>query len=71
MFLLTAFTCKGSTEFGECVGYSNKEKKNPKAVYEVSIRNAVWTILGFEMAIPVVLYFLYYVECPVKLKKDK
>jgi hypothetical protein len=59
--------CKSKTEFGECVGLS-KAEADAQLVYEISTRNAIWTILGTETIIAPILWATDFAYCPVKRK---
>lgn len=68
--LLFLISCSGSNKYGECVGFSDSER-NPNLIYEVSVGNAIWTVLGFETIIAPILWATDYVYCPVAKKEMK
>lgn len=63
MIVLFALGCAGETQYGECVGFGKDRVKGLK--YEVSTRNAVWTVVGFETAVAPVVWALEYAYCPI------
>lgn len=65
--MLSLTGCKGSTEFGECVGFG-ASKSDPALVYELSTRNFVWSVIFFETVIAPVVWALEYAMCPVGTK---
>jgi hypothetical protein len=65
--LLTS--CKGSTEYGDCVGINGKQK--PEYQYEISMRNAILAAVLVETIIVPVLWYADYAYCPVGKKEDK
>lgn len=62
-----AVSCKGSTEHGACVGFDESDR-DPALEYRISVRNAVWSILGLEMILPGVLWATDFAYCPVGRK---
>lgn len=69
-FLAIGLTsCKGSTEYGECIGLV--DEGDPNLVYKPSTRNAVWTVLGFETIIAPILWLTDYAKCPVAEKTPR
>ena len=60
---IAALGCSGSTEYGECIGVV--EDGEPNLKYKVSIRNAFWSIIGFETIIAPILWATDYAKCPV------
>ncbi len=46
-------------------GFANKSDAVEGIQYEVSIRNAIWSILALETVVAPVLYFMFYVWTPV------
>lgn len=65
--LILLCSCTGSTEFGDCVGFGPDSRK-PELKYEVSTRNAMWSIIGWETIIAPVLWATDYAYCPVGKK---
>ncbi len=65
VLLLTA--CRTATEFGKCVGLTSAQQasKDSTLVYDVSIRNVVWSIIGFEFIVPPVMLVARQWECPI------
>ena len=61
--LITTTACKSETKYGECVGFDGSDR-DPKLTYDISVRNAVWSVLGFEMILPPVLWATDYAYCP-------
>ena len=66
LVLFLSVSCKGSTEYGECLGIV--EDGDPKLQYKVSVRNAFWSIVGFETIIAPILWATSYAKCPEGLK---
>jgi len=58
--------CKGSTEYGECIGALDDGKSH--LVYETSIRNAIWSAIAIETIIAQILWLTDYAKCPVGTK---
>lgn len=61
-FLLST-SCAFETQYGECIGFD--DDPDPTLVYEVSTRNVIWTVLGSESVVPIVVWALECVKCPV------
>ena len=61
--------CQGSTQYGECVGLVGD--KNPAKTYEVSFRNAVWTIIGIETTVVPIVWAGWYIWCPTGNAQNK
>lgn len=64
--LLATTGCKSSTEYGECIGIV--EDGDPELKYKISVRNAIWTLIGVETLIAPVLWLTDYAKCPVGSK---
>lgn len=62
-FVLLASGCAFHSQYGKCIGLL--DQPDPNLEYEVSIGNAFWTIVGFEMVIPPVVWAVSCVKCPV------
>ena len=68
--LTTAPACKGETQHGECLGFDDDEDRDPNLNYDISVRNAVWSVLGFETVIAPILFFTDYAYCPESRKTE-
>jgi len=68
LLTLSLASCKGSTEFGECVGLGEQRED---LIYELSARNVFWSILGLETIIAPVLWATDYAHCPIARRADK
>lgn len=55
--------CESSTQFGNCVGISDKQ--NPKLEYKVSARNLIVGILFAEVIVPPIIVVTNETYCPV------
>lgn len=64
LFLVLLAGCKGHTDYGECVGLDDDEKVKG-LIYKFSVRNAVWSVVGFETIIAPILWMTDYARCPV------
>ncbi len=69
MSLLLLASCSGRNEYGECVGLASDKKPNLK--YEVSVRNAFWSVVGFQTIIAPILWATDYVYCPIARVQQK
>jgi hypothetical protein len=58
--------CKGSTEFGECIGAF--DEKDPGLTYKVSVWNATMGVLFVELIIPPIYVIADATLCPVARK---
>lgn len=61
--LVMIFGCKPSTEYGECIGFDDDKK--PELVYNVSVRNAFWSVVGIQFILPPIWWAVDFVYCPV------
>jgi hypothetical protein len=69
-FLLLAAAlsaCSGATSHGACVGLDESDR-DPTLEYRISVRNAFWSFMGFEMVLPPILWLTSYAYCPVGKK---
>jgi len=67
--LLTLVSCSSGNSLGKCVGLEALDR-DPNLVYEVSVRNALVSLIFIETLIVPVLYVVGdYIYCPVS-KKD-
>jgi len=65
--MLTLASCSGSNKYGECIGVT--EDGDPKLSYKISVRNTIWSVLGFETIIAPVLWATDYAKCPTGFKR--
>lgn len=65
-FMLLNSSCSGKNKHGECIGII--DKGDPKLAYELSGWNLGWSLIGFEMILPPVLWATDYAKCPVARK---
>ena len=68
--LVFLVSCSGSNQHGECVGFDELDR-HPNLVYRISIRNTIWSVVGFQTIVAPVLFFTDYAYCPVGLKVTK
>lgn len=66
--LITTASCTFSNKYGDCI--SPFEDGNPDLQYKVSVRNAIWTILGVQTVVAPVLWVTMCGKCPVGPKKQ-
>ena len=59
--------CQGANQWGECIGISD-EDADPALRYDFSVRNAIWSVVGFETGIAPILWVTDYARCPVGRK---
>jgi hypothetical protein len=68
---LALAACKGSTQYGECVGILDEDARDPDLRYELSTRNLVWTIIFSETLLVPIVWAVGYSHCPVGHKAKK
>ena len=60
-------SCAYSSSYGPCIGLM--DKPDPELNYKVSVGNAVWTVIGFELVIPPIVWAATCVKCPTGVKQ--
>lgn len=69
VLLMFSMSCAYSSKYGKCVGFF--EPEDPKLTYSISVGNAAWTIVGFEMVIPPIVWAMSCAKCPDGTKKHE
>lgn len=56
--------CNSETKYGPCLGLDDADKRDPTLVYDISVRNAFWSIIGIETIIAPIMWATDYAYCP-------
>ncbi len=71
--MLALAGCRGSTEYGECVGIQDAyqaEQQHPDLEYKLSVRNTVLGIIFFQTIFAPVIWLAADFKCPVGRKQQ-
>jgi len=66
VIILGLTACSDHTDFGRCISPFADGK--PELEYEIDTWNTVWSVIGFEMIFPPVLWAVKYGRCPIGKK---
>lgn len=67
LLVLLLVGCRSRTEYGRCIGLNAalNNTGDSTVVYEVSVRNLFWGVVGIEIIYPPIKVALDEVMCPV------
>lgn len=56
--------CESENSYGKCVGVAQTDRRDPALIYDLSIWNAFWGVIGIEMIFPPILVLHHELYCP-------
>lgn len=62
--LAAAPSCESETELGKCVGVLQGDRRDPQLAYDLSVWNAFWGVVGFELILPPIMWLHHETYCP-------
>lgn len=67
LLALSLTSCTDSNDLGECIGIAEDGRSDLN--YKISIRNAFWSVVGFETIIAPILWATDFAKCPTSYKQ--